>query len=159
MPEPEAVADPDLDIDRPMLDVPEERGIPERPQLDVMELVEGMVPIYNPLPMPFDLPYNGRTFRVRPNGVDLVPIEVADMNVGPDNQGGRLSRFGLRRLYGPEPRFAAAAANRGLTVEELAAKLNEKYRAEADAMAAQAMRLLNAEAEDLEGAVNSDRRR
>lgn len=150
--------DPD-DLDTPMLEVPEERGRPEPEIVDPMVLVDGMVPIYNPLSFAFDLPYNGRVFRVRAHGVDLVSGHVAEMAVGPDNLGGQSSRFGLRRLYGPEARFEAAAKNRGLSLEALAAKMNEKVKRDADAIAVEAEKAIAASARELGEEMEADQGR
>lgn len=103
---------------------------------DPLQLVEGQVPLYNPNPFPVLAPWNGNVYTVRAQGVDLVPTGCANLAVGPDNVGGRLSKTGLRRLYGPEPRLAVAAVSAGLTLAAFAEQRNSAIVAEADRVAA-----------------------
>ena len=127
-PAPELVAE----LDEPTEEVPEERGLPtEEPDLSAKP-VKGMIPIYNPLPYAFELPYGGQFFTVRAGGIDLVPEVAADHAVGPENCGGAYSRFGLRRLYCPEPRFEEAAKRDQMSVPEWVAQRNAQIRAEAE---------------------------
>lgn len=113
---------PPEDIDKvpapaPVEDKPRELG----PEPDPGVLVDGKVPIYNPTPGVISFgPYAGDIYSVRAHGIDLVPEGAADVAVGKDNAGGDHSSLGVRRLYGPEPRFAELAKRDGLSLEDWA---------------------------------------
>jgi hypothetical protein len=128
------VAEPSLD-DAPQN--PPEPEAPERPEPDLSILHQDasgaeMVPLYNPSPGVMVPCYNGHFYAIRPGGVDLAHIQAANLAVGADNTGGQYSRYGLRRLYLPEPRFAPVAAVEGLTLVEWCRKQNEIIRFIAD---------------------------
>lgn len=89
----------------------------ELAEVDPLVHVEGMVPLYNPMPVPASCQYDGRVYVVRAQGVDLVSVEAARMAVGDENHGGALSKVGVRRLYAIEPHFEETAAKAGLSVE------------------------------------------
>jgi hypothetical protein len=114
------------DLDEPEPEV--EREIPEPPPDDPMTLVEGEVPIYNPNSMGIDVCWNAGYWPIPPRGVRFVPEPAADLTVGVDNAGGTLSRFGVRRLYGPEPRFAEHAAKIGMSLEAFVQHRNDVIR-------------------------------
>lgn len=107
-------------------DPPKQRKIkpPERPT-DPMELIEGEIPIFNPNPFGIDIQASGMFSHVRRQGVDFVPEYAADFAVGVDNSGGAWSHLGVRRLYGPEPRFLEDAERSGKSLVEWVRHRNE----------------------------------
>lgn len=125
-PEPELVEE----LDAVLEEVPEERGLPGEPGLE--SIPEGMIPIFNAAPQPFELPYNGDRWTVRAHGIDLVHEEAASLAVGVDNCGGKYSRFGLRRLYGYEQRFKGDARKAGVTLRVFVDGINAQARADAE---------------------------
>lgn len=104
-----------------------------KPAVDLRAPVDGMVPMYNPTDAPIGVPYNGRSYVVRAQGVDLVHEQAAVLAVGVDNHGGTLSKIGLRRLYWPEERFAAAAKKDRLPLEVWVQRRNAGVKMLADA--------------------------
>lgn len=114
-------------------DEPEEEPEP-LPEVDPLDLVSGMVPLYNPFYAPVEAPYNGEVYTIRAQGVDLAPLEAANLAVGADNGGGKLSHTGLRRLYGPEPRFLGQNGP-GQSLEQWCEARNAAIKAEADGVA------------------------
>lgn len=119
-----------------MEDVPD-LVLPPEPDLSVLHQDASgaeMVALYNPTPGVVVPGYNGMFYAIRPGGVDLCRIEAANLAVGPDNNGGRYSRFGLRRLYLPEARFAPVAQAAGLSLVDWCAKQNAAVRFIADGM-------------------------
>jgi hypothetical protein len=92
------------------------------------------IPIYNPTAGVVEAGFDAARYAVRPRGVDFVPAGAAHLLVGEDNSGGTHSHFGVRRLYGPEPRFNAQASAEGVSTEEYARKRNAEIKSEADAV-------------------------
>lgn len=121
-------ADP-VDLDAaPAVVEDKPRELPPEP--DPLELVTDAdgnvthVVLHNPSDGVVEPGHNGGRFPVRPRGCDLVPIAAADNAVGPENGGGLYSKIGVRRLYGPETRFEAAAAAAGLSILDWCRKRN-----------------------------------
>lgn len=134
--EPPAEAPADLDAAPAPPVEDDDAPTPTAPEVNPLDLVEGEVPLYNPFYAPVEAPYNGESYTVRAGGVDFVPLLAAHIVVGPDNAGGKFSRMGLRRLYGPEPRFEEAAKAAGLDLTAWCEQRNARIKAEADEVCA-----------------------
>lgn len=132
-PEPNIDAAPEPPVE------PEAKELPEADPLALATDARGhiLVPMYNPTPAVLEPMYNGDRYPVRPNGIDFVRLEAADAAVGVENMGGPMSRYGLRRLYGPEERFAEAAAAEGLSIVEWCQRRNAGIQMLSDGLYAQ----------------------
>lgn len=95
-----------------------DRPLPVEVPDDPLQIVPGMVPIYNPMYGEAHFQHAGETWRVPSKSVRFVDRRAADRAVGQDNSGGSMSRLGVRRLYGLEPRFETLAEKVGLSLRE-----------------------------------------
>jgi hypothetical protein len=127
-------APPPEDLDAAPAPAPEVADVqtPLKPEPDPLVHVDGMVVLYNPTPGVISSGYDGDVFSVRALGCDLVKLGAADAAVGRDNSGGPYSKLGVRRLFGPEPRFQAMADESGVTLEDWVRTRNAALVAEAD---------------------------
>lgn len=106
----------------------------------ILPVLPGDIPVYNPLPFVITLTYNSGFYSCSPGAVSYVSKAAADLAVGPDNQGGKLSHTGLRRMYGPEERFLATARALDLTINQWCHRENAKIKRAADEIGRRYMR-------------------
>lgn len=133
---PDAWAEPEIDIDAAPEPEPEPEPEPVEaaPPADPMILVPEMIPVYNPMPMATELRWAGRAWRLSPNSVSLVHVDAVVGELGLDNTGGLGAfRMGVRRLYGPEPRFVEVAEKAGMPIEQWCERRNTAVKLLADA--------------------------
>jgi hypothetical protein len=141
-PVPDAAKEPDIDdldeAETTPAELPdeddEEEGDepPAGDDIDPVTLEKGETALYNPLATPITFAWDSVPYTLPARGIAAVPDGAADQLCGVENSGGTMSRLGVRRLYKADERYALAAEEAGLTVEEYAERRNAGVCAMAD---------------------------